>query len=84
MNNVPNSFNTFEMLNRLKYKESNIFVDIWFIENLQQEGRGEFNIRLGEMGAAVKGTALLCSGIRHLFWSPSGSVPLSTIVCCLL
>lgn len=36
------------MLNRLKYKESNIFVDIWFIEKLQQERRGEFSIRLGE------------------------------------
>eukprot|EP00069_Balaena_mysticetus_P014276 bmy_08619T0 len=80
MNNVPNSFNTFEMLNRLKYKESNIFVDIWFIENLQQEGRGEFNIRLGEMAAAVTGAALLRSGVRYLFWSPSGSVLLSTII----
>ena len=35
------------MLNRLKYKESNIFVDIWFAEKFQQERSGKFNVRLG-------------------------------------
>lgn len=84
MNNMPNSFNTFEILNRLKYKESNRSVDIWFIENLQQERKGKFNIRLGEMSAAVKGTALLPSGISYLSWCPGGSVPLSKIVCCFV
>lgn len=36
------------MLNRLKYKESNILVDIWFAEKLQQERSGKFNVRLGK------------------------------------
>ena len=34
---MPKSFSTFEMLNRLKDKEYNIFADVWFIENLQQK-----------------------------------------------
>lgn len=67
MTNMPNSFNTFKILNGLKYKESNIFVDIWLIEELQEERRGKFHIRPGKMGAAVEGTAHLHSGSRYLF-----------------
>lgn len=73
------------MLNSLKYKESNIFADIWFIEKVQQERSGKFSIRLGKVGAAVEGTARLCSGFRYLSLSANPLyVPLSKILFCLL
>lgn len=74
MNNVPNSFKPFKMRNRLKYKESSIFVDTWFIKKKKEKEKaparkkGDIQPPAGEIRAEAEGTALLCSGIADLSW----------------
>lgn len=72
---MPKSFSTFEMLNRLKDKESNIFVDIWFIENCQQEKKWRVPHPAGGMKSSSEGRCPPCSDIRYLSWSPIGAEP---------
>lgn len=80
---MPKSFSTFEMLNRLKYKESNIFVDVWFIENLQQEKKGRVQHQAGGMESSREGRGSPCSDVRYLSRGPSGCEP-SIYNCVLL
>ena len=80
---MPKSFSTFEMLNGLKYEESNIFVDVWFIENLQQEKKWRVQHQAGGMESSREGHGPPCSDIRYLSCSLSGCEP-SIYNCVLL
>lgn len=63
------SLNTFEMQNKLKFKESNVFVDIWPVDERQWAWRERFNINIVKNGTR-EGIAILasdtCPGVLSL------------------